>query len=150
VLASRARVSTLTLATITGLVFMAVVLGIQVVPMTRILEGYWSWRWIDKTAGRFGQYRQGKRRARLSQDPPPMGYLAQYLAFAPAELGPQRVRPAPARHELQIPVHQRLAQPVTDQARPQGKTRKTREVAHFSTFPCCDSRVRERHGSPVY
>ena len=45
-------------------------------------------KWIDKTAGRFGQYRQGKRRARLSQDPPPMGYLREYLAFALAELGP--------------------------------------------------------------
>jgi hypothetical protein len=30
---------------------MAVVVGTQVVPMTPILEGYWSWRWIDKTAG---------------------------------------------------------------------------------------------------
>jgi len=89
---------------------MAVVLGTRVVPMTRILEGYWSWRWIDKTAGRFGQYRQGKRRA-AEPGPAPMGYLCEYLAFAPAELGPQRVRPAPARHELQIPVHQRLAQP---------------------------------------
>ena len=77
-----------TLAAIAGLVFMAVILGTQVVPMTRILEGYWSWRWIDKTAGRFGQYRQGKRRARLSQDPSPLGYLREYLAFAPAELGP--------------------------------------------------------------
>jgi hypothetical protein len=73
----------LTLPAIAGLVFMAAVLGTQVVPMTRILEGYWSWRWIDKTAGRFG-----KRRARLSQDPSPMGYLREYLAFAPAELGP--------------------------------------------------------------
>jgi hypothetical protein len=62
--------------------------GTQVVPMTRILEGYWSWRWIDKTAGRFEQYRQGKRRARLSQGPSPMGYLREYLAFVPAELGP--------------------------------------------------------------
>jgi hypothetical protein len=41
--------------------------------MTRIPEGYRSWRRIDKTAGRFGRYRQGKRRARLSQDPSPMG-----------------------------------------------------------------------------
>ena len=31
-----------TLAAIAGLVFMAVVLGTKVVPMTRILEGYWS------------------------------------------------------------------------------------------------------------
>jgi hypothetical protein len=40
----------LTLAAIAGLVLMAVVLGTQVVPMTPILEGYWPWRWIDKTA----------------------------------------------------------------------------------------------------
>ena len=33
---------------------MAVVPGTRVGPMTRILEGSWSWRWIDKTAGRFG------------------------------------------------------------------------------------------------
>ena len=60
--------------------------------MTRILEGYWSWRWIDKTAGRFG-----KRRARLSQDPSPMGYLREYLAFAgrtrPGHAHPSRQRP---------------------------------------------------------
>ena len=34
---------------------------------------------------------------------------------------PPRVRPAPARHELQIPVHQPVAQPVTDLARPDTK-----------------------------
>jgi hypothetical protein len=78
----------LTLAAVAGLVFVAIVLSTQVVPMTRILEGYWSWSWIDKTAGRFGRYRQGKRRVRLDQDKSPMGYLRDYLAFAPAELGP--------------------------------------------------------------
>ena len=78
----------LTLAAVAGLVFMAIVLGTQVVPMTRILEGYWSWRWIDKTDGRFGRHREGKRRARLHQDTSPMGYLREYLAFAPAELSP--------------------------------------------------------------
>lgn len=78
----------LTLAAVAGLVFMAIVLGTQVVPMTRVLEGYWSWRWIDKTAGRFGRHQEGKRRARLQEDMSPMGYLREYLAFAPAELGP--------------------------------------------------------------
>jgi hypothetical protein len=78
----------LTLAAVAGLVFVAIVLGTQVVPMTRILEGYWSWSWIDKTAGRFGRYREGQRRARLDQDKSPLGYLRGYLAFAPAELGP--------------------------------------------------------------
>ena len=136
----------------------AVVLGTRVVPMTRILEGYWSWRWIDKTAGRFGQYRQGKRRA-AEPGPAPMGYLCEYLAFAPAELGPQRVRPAPARHELQIPVHQRLAQPVTDQARPRGKRTRhgkllisapsqpvTAEYGSDTDHPCIKSYARMRAG----
>jgi hypothetical protein len=41
---------------------------------------------------------------------------------------PQRVRPAPARHELQIPVHQPLTQPVTDLARPRHETHKTRKL----------------------
>jgi len=31
---------------------------------------------------------------------------------------PQRVRPAPARHELQIPVHQPVTETVTGLARP--------------------------------
>ena len=78
----------LTLAAVAGLVFAAIVLSTQVVPMTRILEGYWSWSWIDKTAGRFGRYRQGRHRVRLYRDKSPMGYLRDYLAFAPAELGP--------------------------------------------------------------
>jgi hypothetical protein len=56
---------------------------------------------------------------------------------------PQRVRPAPARHELQIPVHQPLAQAVTDLARTRHETRKTREAAHFSTIPVCDARTQE-------
>ena len=44
---------------------------------------------LDRQDGRrFGQYRQGKRRARLSLDPSPIRYLREYLAFAPAELGP--------------------------------------------------------------
>ena len=47
---------------------------------------------------------------------------------------PQRVRAAPARHELQIPVHQPVTQPVTDLARPRHETHKTRKAAHFSSF----------------
>ena len=63
---------------------------------------------------------------------------------------PQRVRPAPARHELQIPVHQPVTEAVTHLARPRHETRKTREAAHFSTIPVSDARILERHGSPVY
>jgi hypothetical protein len=38
---------------------------------------------------------------------------------------PQRVRPAPACHELQIPVHQPLTQAITDLARPRHAAHKT-------------------------
>jgi hypothetical protein len=63
---------------------------------------------------------------------------------------PQCVRQAPARHELQIPVHQPLTQPVTDLTRPRHQTHKTRKVTHISTIPVRDTRTQERHGSPVY
>jgi hypothetical protein len=78
----------LTLAAIAGLLFMAIVLGTQVVPITRVLEGYWSQSWTDRTAGRFGRYREGKRRARLQKDMSAMRQLREYLAFAPSEAGP--------------------------------------------------------------
>jgi hypothetical protein len=54
------------------------------------------------------------------------------------------------RHELQIPVHQSLTQPVTNLARPRHKPHKTRKGAHLSTIPASDTRARKRHGSPVY
>jgi hypothetical protein len=41
---------------------------------------------------------------------------------------PQRVRSAPARHELQIPVHQPVTQAVTHLARPRLEAHKTRKV----------------------
>ena len=63
---------------------------------------------------------------------------------------PQRVRSAPARHELQIPVRQLVTEAVTDLARPRHETHKTRKGAHFSTIPACDTTTLERHGSPVY
>jgi hypothetical protein len=78
----------LILATVAGLVFMATVIGTQVVPITRMLEGYWSRSWADKTIGRLGRHLQGKRRTRLHKDTSSMGYLREYLAFAPAEFGP--------------------------------------------------------------
>jgi hypothetical protein len=93
--------------------------------------------------------------AHLTAQQAPLGVQAT-LASARAGLGrgpdhrPQRVRPAPARHELQIPVHQPLAQAITDLARPRHETHKTREAAHLSTIPVCDARTQERHGSPVY
>lgn len=71
-----------------GLVFVATVLGTQVVPATRVLEGYWRWAIIDKTVGEAGRRWQRRRQARLAKDGSAMGYLREYLAFAPAELGP--------------------------------------------------------------
>jgi hypothetical protein len=56
---------------------------------------------------------------------------------------PQRVRPAPAGHELQIPVHQPVAQAIPDLARPRHQTHKTREAAHISTIPVRDTRTQE-------
>jgi hypothetical protein len=70
-----------------GIVFAATVLGSQVVAMTRVLEGYWRWKWADRTIGRLGRACQRHRRARMSKDTSAMGYLREYLAFAPAELG---------------------------------------------------------------
>jgi len=75
------------IAAAAGLVFLATVLGTQVVAMTRILEGYWRLRWIDRTAGTAGRAWQRHRRSRLSGDSSPMGYLRAYLAFAPAGSG---------------------------------------------------------------
>jgi hypothetical protein len=71
----------------TGLTFLALVLSTQVVAMTRVLEGYWRWAWVDKTAGRAGRAWQQHRLSKVSGDTTEMGYLRSYLAFAPAELG---------------------------------------------------------------
>jgi hypothetical protein len=70
-----------------GLIFAATVLGTQVVAMTRVLEGYWRWAWADKTVGRAGRAWQRRRLSRMSGDTTAMGYLREYLAFAPAEFG---------------------------------------------------------------
>lgn len=71
-----------------GLVFASTVLGTQVVAMTRILEGYWRWALVDKTVGKVGRSLQRHRRTRLAKDTSALGYLREYLAFAPAEFGP--------------------------------------------------------------
>jgi hypothetical protein len=77
----------LAIAVAVGLVFVATVIGTQVVAMTRILEGYWRWAWADKTIGALGRRYQHYRLTRLAKDTSAMGYLSWYLAFAPAELG---------------------------------------------------------------
>jgi hypothetical protein len=80
------RQVTLAIATAAGLVFVATVLGTQVVAITRVFEGYWHWGWVDKTIGAVGRRWQCHRLTRLAKDTSAMGYLREYLAFAPAEL----------------------------------------------------------------
>jgi hypothetical protein len=63
-------------------VVVAVIVGTQVVAMTRLLEGYWRWRWADATLGRLGRHRQEKRRKKLDLNSE-LGYLHSYLAFPP-------------------------------------------------------------------
>ena len=82
-----ARQVTVAIAAVIGLIFLTTVLGTQVVAMTRVLEGYWRWAWVDKTVGKVGRARQNHRRSKLSQDASAMGYLRAYLAFAPTEFG---------------------------------------------------------------
>lgn len=75
-----------------GIVVLAIIIGTQVVAMTRLLEGYWRWPWADKTLGKLGRSRERKRRKKLAelieqgQDPSGLVYLRGYLAF-PAPLG---------------------------------------------------------------
>jgi hypothetical protein len=81
------RQVTLAIAVTAGLVLVATVLGTQVVAITRVLEGYWRWAWANKTIGAVGRRWQRHRLTRLAKDTSAMGYLRQYLAFAPAEPG---------------------------------------------------------------
>jgi hypothetical protein len=78
---------TMAVAVAAGLVFVATVLGTQVVAITRVFEGYWRWAIVDKTLGKAGRKWQRHRQAQLAKDASAMGYLREYLAFAPAELG---------------------------------------------------------------
>src|SRR2546422_981742 len=39
----------LAIAATAGLIFVATVLGTQVVAITRLFQGYWRWAWADKT-----------------------------------------------------------------------------------------------------
>jgi hypothetical protein len=70
------------------IILAAIIIGTQVVTMTRLLEGYWRWGWADKTLGKWGRHREDSRRAKLAKDTSPLGYQRSYLAFAPAETGP--------------------------------------------------------------
>jgi hypothetical protein len=78
-----ARQVALGVAAAGAVVVLAVIIGTQVVAMTRVLEGYWRWRWVNVTLGRLGRSREVKRRARLEADATELGYLHGYLAFPP-------------------------------------------------------------------
>jgi MFS family permease len=78
-----ARQVALGVAAAAAIVVLAVIIGTQVVAMTRLLEGYWRWRWVIATLGRLGRWREKKRRTRLAADATELGYLHGYLAFPP-------------------------------------------------------------------
>jgi hypothetical protein len=78
-----ARQVALGVAAAGAVVVLAVIVGTQVVAMTRVLEGYWRWRWVNATLGRLGRWREDKRRASLAADTSELGYLHSYLAFPP-------------------------------------------------------------------
>jgi hypothetical protein len=62
-------------------VVLSLLIGTQIVTMTRLLEGYW-WHWTDKNLGKVGSDRQKKRREGLDLTDP-LGYLRSYLGFPP-------------------------------------------------------------------
>jgi hypothetical protein len=62
-----ARQVALGVAAAAAVVVLAVIVGTQVVAMTRLLEGYWRWTWADETLGRLGRWREEKRRDKLTQ-----------------------------------------------------------------------------------
>jgi hypothetical protein len=78
-----ARQVALGVAAAGAVVVLAVIVGTQVVAMTRVLEGYWRSRWVNATLGKLGRWREEKRRASLAADTSELGYLYSYLAFPP-------------------------------------------------------------------
>jgi hypothetical protein len=78
-----ARQVALGVAAAGAVVVLAVIIGTQVVALTRLLEGYWRWRWVNATLGRLGRWHEAKRRASLAADTSELGYLTGYLAFPP-------------------------------------------------------------------
>jgi len=88
-----ARQVALGIAAAGAVVVLAVIIGTQVVPMTRLLEGYWRWRWVSATLGRLGRWHEARRRASLAADATELGYLHGYLGFPPepAPLLPTRL-----------------------------------------------------------
>src|SRR5579863_4844260 len=78
-----ARQVALGVAAAGAVVVLAVIVGTQVVALTRVLEGYWRWRWVNVTLGGVGRWREKKRRARLAAEATQLGDLHGYLAFPP-------------------------------------------------------------------
>lgn len=75
-----ARQVALGVAAAAGVVVLAILIGSQVVAMTRLLEGYWPWP-ADVTAGRLGRWRQRRRMARATRSPSALSDLRGYLEF---------------------------------------------------------------------
>lgn len=80
-----ARQVALGVAAAAAVVVLAIIIGTQVVAMTRVLEGYWPSRWVNATLGRLGRWRERKRRASLAAaaDTSDLAALRSYLAFPP-------------------------------------------------------------------
>jgi hypothetical protein len=76
-----ARQVGLAVAAAAAIIILAILLGLQLVAMTRLLEGYWS-RPVDATMGRLGRWRERKRRGNLLRDNSEVGYQRFYVAFA--------------------------------------------------------------------
>ena len=93
-----ARQVALGVATAAGVVVLAIIIGTQVIAMTRLMEGYWPWTRPDQKLGKLklGQLvRRGERerRKRLARDTSPLGYQRMYLYFPadPRDLMPTRL-----------------------------------------------------------
>src|SRR5579863_1507955 len=80
-----ARQVALGVAAAAAAVLLAVIIGTQVVAMTRVLEGYWRWGWVNATLGSLGRWREQKRRASLAAaaETSDLAALHSYLAFPP-------------------------------------------------------------------
>ena len=80
------------LASAVGIVFIAIVLGTQVVAITRLFEGYWGPLPVDATLGKLGRRWQNRRRTRLAGRTSDRDYLRFYLGYAPTgEVLPTRL-----------------------------------------------------------
>lgn len=80
-----ARQVALGVAAAAAVIVLAVIIGTQVVAMTRVLEGYWRRGWVSATLGELGRWRENKRRASLAAaaDTSDLAALHNYLAFPP-------------------------------------------------------------------